>query len=97
MIPLHPSLAAMRSNELRKEKTKIRKENPRNVVELNLSLLLDTMAEYMNDHPSIFIQEKNLKESILKTIPAPSNLQEVRQIDTLWTERECGKGGGDKS
>ena len=51
MIRVYPSLAAMRSNESRKEKTKIRKENPRKVVELNLPLLLDTMAENMNDHP----------------------------------------------
>ena len=33
--------------------------------------LSDTMAEYANGHPKIFIQEKDLKESILMTIPAP--------------------------
>ena len=33
--------------------------------------LLDTAAEYTNDHLNIFIQEKDVKESILKTIPVP--------------------------
>ena len=39
------------------------------------------MAEYANDHPNIFIQGKDLKELVLKTIPVPSKLQEVRQTD----------------
>ena len=43
--------------------------------------LSDTMADYANDHLNIFIQEKDLKGSILKTIPVPSNLQEVRRMD----------------
>ena len=42
--------------------------------------LSDTMAEYANDHLSIFIQEKDLKGLILRTIPFPSKLQEVRRM-----------------
>ena len=38
------------------------------------------MAEYANDHLNIFIQEQDLKQTILKTIPVPSNLQEVRRM-----------------
>ena len=45
--------------------------------------LSDTMAEYAKDHLNIFVQEKDLTESILKTIPAPSNLKEVRRMDEL--------------
>ena len=33
--------------------------------------LLETMAGYVNDHLKIFIQEKNLKESVLKTTAVP--------------------------
>ena len=40
--------------------------------------LSDAMTVYVNEHLNIFIQEKNMKESILKTIPVPSNVQEVR-------------------
>ena len=36
--PPHPAPAVMRSNEARKGKRKIRKENPRIIVELNLPL-----------------------------------------------------------
>ena len=35
------------------------------------------MAECANDHLNIFIQENYLKNSILKIIPVPLNLQEV--------------------
>ena len=45
--------------------------------------LSDTTAEYAKDYLNIFEQEKDLKESILKTIPVPSNLQEIRRIDEL--------------
>ena len=38
------------------------------------------MAEYANDHLNIFIQEQDLKQTVLKTIPVPSNLQEVRRM-----------------
>ena len=48
--------------------------------------LSDAMAEYANEHLKIFIQEKDLKESILKTIPVPSNLQEVRQMDEFMAQ-----------
>ena len=48
--------------------------------------LLDTAAEYTNDHLNIFIQEKDVKESILKTIPVPSNLQEVRRMDEFMVQ-----------
>ena len=44
------------------------------------------MAEYANEHLNIFIQEKDLKESVLKTIPVPSNLQEVRQLDGFMAQ-----------
>ena len=52
--------------------------------------LSDAMTVYVNEHLNIFIQEKNLKESILKTIPVPSNVQEVRHgsIYGTTTERE---------
>ena len=46
----------------------------------------DAMAEYANEHLKIFIQEKDLKDSILKTIPVPSNLQEVRQMDEFMAQ-----------
>ena len=45
--------------------------------------LSDTTAEYAKDYLNIFEQEKDLKESILKTIPVPSNLQEIRRMDEL--------------
>ena len=48
--------------------------------------LSDAMAEYANEHLNIFIQEKDQKESILKTILVPSNLQEVRQMDEFMTQ-----------
>ena len=48
--------------------------------------LSDFMAKYANEHLNIFIQEKNLKESILKTIPVPPNLQEVRQMDEFMAQ-----------
>ena len=44
------------------------------------------MAEYANEHLKIFIQEKDLEDSILKTIPVPSNLQEVRQMDEIMAQ-----------
>ena len=43
-------------------------------------------CEYANEHLNIFIQEKDLKETILKTIPVPSNLQEVRPMDEFMTQ-----------
>ena len=43
--------------------------------------LSENMAKYASNHLNIFIQEKDLKESVLKTIPVPSNLQEVRRMD----------------
>lgn len=39
------------------------------------------MAEYANSHLNVFIQDKDLKDSFLKTIPLPSNIPEVRRID----------------
>ena len=44
------------------------------------------MVEYANEHLKIFIQEKDLEDSILKTIPVPSNLQEVRQMDEFMAQ-----------
>ena len=44
------------------------------------------MAEYTNDHLNIFMQEKDLKESILKIIPVPSNLQKVRRMDEFMAQ-----------
>ena len=44
------------------------------------------MAQYGSDHLKIIIQEKDLKESILKTIPVPSNLQEVRPMDEFMVQ-----------
>ena len=38
MIAPHPTPVAIRNNKLRKGKRNIRKENPRNIVELNLPL-----------------------------------------------------------
>ena len=48
--------------------------------------LSDTMAEYANDHLNIFIQDKDRKESILKTISVLSNLQEVRRMDEFMSQ-----------
>ena len=48
--------------------------------------LSDVIAEYANEHLNIFIQEKSLKDSILKTIPVPSNLQEIRQMDEFMAQ-----------
>ena len=48
--------------------------------------LSGTMAEHANDHLNVFIQEKDLKESILMTIPVPSNLKEVRRMDEFMAE-----------
>ena len=48
--------------------------------------LLNAMAEYANNHLNIFIQEQDLKQAILKTIPVPSNLQEVRRMDEFMTQ-----------
>ena len=45
--------------------------------------LSDTMAEYANGHLNIFIQGKDLKESILKSIPVPSNVREDEWMN-LW-------------
>ena len=44
------------------------------------------MTKYANEHFSISIQEKDLKELILKTIPVPSNLQEVREMDEFMAQ-----------
>ena len=44
------------------------------------------MVNYANKHLDIFIQEKGLKESILKAIPVPSDLQEVRQMDEFMAK-----------
>ena len=44
------------------------------------------MTKYANEHFNIFIQEKDLKELILKTIPVPSNLQEVREMDEFMAQ-----------
>ena len=44
------------------------------------------MVNYANKHLDIFIQEKDLKGSVLKTIPVPSNLQEVRQMDEFMAK-----------
>lgn len=48
--------------------------------------LLDTMTLNGNYHLNIFIQEKDLKEPILKTISVPSNLQEVRRMDKFMAQ-----------
>ena len=45
------------------------------------------MAEYANDHLNSFVQEKRLKTiQILKIIPVPTNLQEVRQMDEFMAQ-----------
>ena len=44
------------------------------------------MAEYTNDHLNIFMQGKDLKESILNIIPVPSNLQKVRRMDEFMAQ-----------
>ena len=44
------------------------------------------MAEYANNHLNIFMQEKDLRESILKTIPVLSKLQEVIQMDEFMAQ-----------
>ena len=48
--------------------------------------LLDIMTKYANNHLNIFIQEKDLKESILKAIPVPSNLKEVNRMDKFMAQ-----------
>ena len=48
--------------------------------------LLDTMTLNGNYHLNIFIQEKDLKEPILKTISVPSNLQKVRRMDKFMAQ-----------
>ena len=48
--------------------------------------LLDTMTLNGNYHLNIFIQEKDLKEPILKTISVPSNLQKVRRLDKFMAQ-----------
>ena len=48
--------------------------------------LSGTVAEYAHNYLIIFIQEKDLKESILKAIPFPSNLQEVRRMDEFMAQ-----------
>ena len=45
--------------------------NQKNQLKWELS---DAMSEYANEYLNIFIQEKDLKESILKIIPAPIKL-----------------------
>ena len=47
------------------------------------------MAKYVNDRLNIFIQEKDMKESILKTIPVPSNLQEVTRMDKFLLHQDA--------
>ena len=44
------------------------------------------MAEYKSNHFNIFIGEKDLKESILMTIPVQSNLQEVGRMDEFMAQ-----------
>ena len=45
------------------------------------------MTEYANDHLNSFVQEKRLKTiQILKIIPVPANLQEVRQMDEFMAQ-----------
>ena len=50
------------------------------------------MAKYVNDRLNIFIQEKDMKESVLKTIPVPSNLQEVTRMNKFITQLLEEKG-----
>ena len=98
MASPHPAAAALRSNEVRKGKRNIRKENPRSIVELNPKTSRfhvvnqenqfkgEFIGQFENDHLNIFIQKKDLKASILKTIPVPSNLQEVRRMDEFMAQ-----------
>ena len=51
-----------------------------------------TMAESANDNFNIFLQEKDLKELVLKTIQVPSNLQEVRRMDEFMAQLLKVKG-----
>ena len=48
--------------------------------------LSDIMVECANYHLNIFVQEKDLNESILKTNPVPSNLQQVRRMDEFMAQ-----------
>ena len=48
--------------------------------------LSDAMAEYANERLNIFKQEKDLKESVLETIPVLSNLQGVGQMDEFMAQ-----------
>ena len=50
------------------------------------------MAKYANCHLNIFIPVKYLKTiQILKTIPVPTNLQEVKQMDEFMAQLLRGK------
>ena len=49
------------------------------------------MVEYANNHLNIFIQEKDLKESILKTIPVISSLQVLRRMDEFMAQLLNGR------
>ena len=44
------------------------------------------LAIYTNDDFNVFIQEKNLKDNILIKTPVPSNMQEVKKIDTFMLQ-----------
>ena len=48
--------------------------------------LSDTMADYVDGHLNNFMQGKDLNESFLKSIPVPSNLQEIRRMDKFTAQ-----------
>ena len=91
-----------RKNKYKKRKSKKCRRTKSPIPETNRWLVLnqedqfkcelsDTMVKYTNDHLNIFIQEKDLKESIPRTIPVQSNFQKVRRMDGTTPERETTK------
>ena len=72
-----------RTKSLTPETSRFCVVNPEDQFKWKLS---EAMGEYANEHLNIIIQEKDLKESILKTIPVLSNLQQVRQMDEFMAQ-----------
>ena len=43
------------------------------------------MAKYANSHFNQYVQERDLKESILTEDPVPSNIPEVKKLDEFMS------------
>ena len=43
------------------------------------------MAKYANSHFNQYVQERDLKESILTEIPVPSNITEVKELEEFMS------------